>query len=267
MIRALKETDTPGLNSLSPQDWNFDYEGFLNLFSQDEYFYAFGLFQDGKIIGTGNVFLKGKVGWLANIIVDEKFRGRGYGMKMTVFLIDFLESKGCETQLLIATELGEPVYQKVGFKKITEYYRFDTEITYDYKRSNSIRELVDSDLKYLYELDKNANDEDRIHLLNKFSQNGLGYFSNDNELLGFYLPEFGQGLIISINQEAGKELLKLKHSKKGRKTMLPMHNQDGINFLMKTGLKAGNRCSRMVLGKQNNWTPEYIYSYAGGYCG
>ena len=267
MIRALKETDTLGLNSLSPKDWNFDYEGFLNIFSDDDFFYAFVMLQDQKIVGTGNVFLKGKTGWLANIIVSQDHRGRGLGLKMTKFLVDFLENKGCETQLLIATKLGEPVYRKIGFKKLVDYHRFDTEIGYEYKRQNSIRELTDSDVKRVYELDKNVNDEDRIHLLSKFRSNGLGYFSEKNELLGAYLPKFGQGLVIAENQQAGIELLKLKHSVKGRKTMVPVTNQEAILFLEKTGLKKGVKCSRMILGKENNWNPEHIYSYAGGYCG
>jgi len=267
MIRVLKEADIPGLNHLPPVDWKFDYEAFLKDFLSEDFFDAFVMIQDEKIIGTGNVFLKEKIGWLANIIVDEKYRGKGLGSKMTKFLVDFLKRKGCETQLLIATELGEPIYQKIGFKKLTDYQSFDTEIGHDFNPSSSIRELEHSHLKDLYELDKEANDEDRTHLLDKYHETGLGYFNNENELLGVYLPDFGRGLVISKDKQAGLELLKLKHSKKGARTLLPIENQAGIDFLKKQGLKEGYKCSRMILGKENNWNPKYIYSYGSGYCG
>ncbi len=267
MIRTLKQNDIKGLNKLPPVDWKFDYEDFLHNFMEDDFFYAFAMVKDNEIIGTGNVFLENKIGWLANIIVAEEFRGNGFGSMLTKFLVDFLNDKGCETQLLIATELGEPVYQKIGFNKITEYHCFDSEEDYDFEYSNSIRELNIADLDSVYKLDYEANAENREHLLIRYHKSGFGYFTPDNEMLGVYLPNFGRGLVLSKDKKAGIELLKLKHSKKGKRTLLPIDNKDGIKFLEKSGLKKGNKCSRMILGKKNNWTPSYIYSYGSGYCG
>lgn len=267
MIRELKESEIHGVNSLPPSDWKFDYEDFLKDFLTDDFFYAFVIIQDERIVGTGNVFLKGKIGWLANIIIGQNYRGKGLGHKMTKFLVDFLKEKKCETQLLIATELGEAIYQKVGFRKMTEYQCFDSELDTNYDLTNSIRKLTNSDLESVYKLDRDANGENRTHLIDKYYGNGLGYFNIDNNLLGFYLPDFGRGLVLSWDTYAGIELLKLKHSEKGKRTLLPIENQDGINLLMKNGLKQGDKCSRMILGKENNWIPKYIYSYGSGYCG
>ncbi len=266
MIRELVESDIPGLNNLPPLEWKFDYETFVKGFIKDDFFHAFVLIQGGQIVGTGNVLLKEKVGWLGNIIVDENYRGKGLGYEMTKFLVDFLNDKGCETQLLIATELGEPIYQKVGFRKLTEYQSYDSEEGLDFKQSDSIRELKDSDLESIYKLDRDANGEDRTHLINKYYGSGFGYFNN-NELRGFYLPNFGRGLVLSKDENAGIELLKLKHSKKGMRTLLPVDNVDGINFFDRNGLNKGGTCSKMILGKENNWNPTYIYSYGSGYCG
>ena len=267
MIRALKKTDIAGLNSLPPTDWNFNYECFLKEFLATNFFYAFVLIQNEKIVGTGNVLIKGKLGWLANIIVDNKYRGEGFGSKITKYLVEFLNSKGCETQLLIATDLGEPVYKKIGFKKLTEYRCFLTEKDNGVVYSNAIRKLVPSDLEDLVKMDRDANDEDREHLISKYYKTGFGYFNNDNKLLGFYLPDFGRGLVISKQKKAGIELLKLKHAQKGKKTLIPIENLDGIRFFENSGLKEGLKCSRMVLGKENDWNPECIYSYGGGHCG
>ena len=267
MIRKLKTSEIPKLNNFPPKDWAFDYEAFLRDFLKEDYFYAFVMIQDEEIIGTGNVLLKGKIGWLANIIIGEEYRGRGLGFEMTKFLVDFLKSKGCETQLLIATELGEPVYQKAGFRKVTDYQCFDSEIDQNIHPVDSIRKLEDSDIKEVCRLDQNANDEDRRHLIKRYYKAGRGYFNPENELLGFYLPNFGRGLVISIDKEAGLELLKLKHSEKGRRTLLPIDNQDGTDFLEKNGFRKGHSCSRMILGKEQKWNPQHVYSYASGYCG
>ncbi len=267
MIREIRYSDIEGLNNLPPSEWKFDYEALIRDFIKEDFFYAFTQVHDNKIVGTGNVFLKGKIGWLGNIMVDKDCRGKGFGYLMTKFLVDFLENKGCETQLLIATELGEAVYRKLGFKKMTEYLSFESKVDNELSFPNSVRKLELSDLESVSKLDLDTNSEDRIHLIQKFYTNGVGYFNDQNELLGFYLPEFGRGLIISKDKQAGIELIKLKHSKKGKRTLLPVENQIGIEQLENMGLWKGEKSSRMILGKENKWIPSNIYSYGSGYCG
>ena len=186
---------------------------------------------------------------------------------MTKFLVDYLISIGCETQILIATPLGAPVYHKAGFRKISEYHCFDSDTKINYPVSKSIRLLTDDDMAEVYKMDLEVNSENRTHLIRKYSSNGLGYLNSENKLQGYYLPDFSRGLIISKDEKAGIELLKLKHSKIGMRTMLPAENKEGIEFLARTGLKKGEKLIRMLLGKNNNWNPQHIYSYASGYCG
>ena len=267
MIRALRKAEIPGLNSLPPLDWQFDYEAFLADYINEDFFHAFVLIQDEIIIGTGNVFVKEEIGWLANIIIMESFRSQGLGFQMTKHMVDFLKDLNCETQLLIATELGEPVYQKAGFKKISEYKCFNSDTPIDFTITTSIRPLKNIDLEDVYNLDQEANAENRAHLIGKYYTTGLGYFNNENVLLGFYLPDFERGLVIAKESKAGIELLKLKHARIGMRTLLPIENKDGINFLENSGLKKGTSCVRMALGKENKWKPNYIYSYGSGYCG
>lgn len=267
MIKVLEKTDIIGLNSLPPKEWQFDYEAFLNDHIQEDFFYAFLIIEKDQVIGCGNILLQNKVGWLANILVAKEHRNRGLGYKMTNFLVKFLKGKDCETQLLIATQLGEPVYYKAGFKKQTDYLCFDSEVDSNYTIPDTIRALVDKDLEQVHLLDTEANGEARPHLINKFYQSAFGYFDQDKELLGFYLPKSDRGLVIAKDREAGMELLKMKHSKKGSRSMLPLENREGIAFLEQLGLKNGTSLSRMMLGQENKWKPEWVYSYCSGYCG
>ncbi|MBL4704949.1 MAG: GNAT family N-acetyltransferase, partial [Flavobacteriales bacterium] len=107
----------------------------------------------------------------------------------------------------------------------------------------------------------------RTHLIDKYFSTGVGYFNIENELVGFYLPDFGRGLVLSKDKKAGIELLKLKHSKKGQRTLVPIDNEDGVKFFENNGFKKADKSSKMILGKENKWIPSYIYSYGSGYCG
>jgi len=266
-IRELLTKDIRGLNRLSPVDWNFDYEVFLQEYIDKDFFHAFAITKDGCIVGTGNIFLNGKIGWLANIIIEENVRNNGLGFRITKFMIEFLSDKNCETQILLATPLGEPLYRKLGFMKITEYRSFETKNDYIHLVPGAIHKLTYSDLENLIKLDEEANGEKRAHLIKRYYDTGLGYFSEDNEMLGFYLPDFGRGLVLAKDTKAGIELLTLKHSKMGQRTYLPVDNTDGIDFFENNRFKQGSSSTRMILGKGISWHPSFIFSYGGGYCG
>jgi len=267
MVREIRESDIVGLNNLAPKDWNNNYESFVTNFFSDDFFHACVKIHNGKIVGTGNVLVKDKVGWLGNIMVHESSRGMGFGQEITQYLVDFLDKKGCSTQLLIATELGEAVYTKLGFKRMTRYIRFDSVVDSDLPMSDSVRKLEASDLKKVHQLDSFANDENRLHLIQRFYQNGWGDFDENDELMGFYLPHFGRGLVIAKNQQTGFRLLQIKHASKGKRTLIPIENKKGIAFLENLGLQKGELSSRMILGEVNQWQPEMIFSYGSGYCG
>lgn len=267
MILPLAKHQIKGLNQLPPSDWSYDYEALLHAFIDEAFFAAFVQLQGDQVVGTGNVFVKDAIGWLANIIVDPHYRGRGLGSEMTRYLVDFLNDSGCATHLLIATALGEGVYQRVGFRKQTDYLSFESERDVAYTPSRAVRPLESTDRAAVYHLDREINAENRSHLLDRFFKNGFGYFDSADHLQGFYLPEFGRGLVLSKDEQAGLELLQLKHAENGRRTLLPVENQAGVQLLEGLGLKQGARCSRMVLGKENDWMPTSIYSYGSGYCG
>ncbi len=85
--------------------------------------------------------------------------------------------------------------------------------------------------------------------------------------MGFYLRDFGRGLVLSKDTNAGIEPLKLKHSTKQKRALLPQDNSTGVEFFETNRLKKGDKYSRMIRGKENTWNPQYIYSYGSGYCG
>ena len=267
MIREAKESDIGGLNGLPPPDWKFDYEALLKEFINEDFFYAFIKIQNNTIVATGNIFFKDKVGWLANIMVDKEYRGKGLGNEMAKFIIDYLDDKKCNSQLLLATEMGERIYQDLGFKKTTTYLGYQSETDINHSMHGNIRQLIESDLESILTLDQEINAEDREHFLVNNYELGFGYFDNKGELIGFYLPYFGRGLVLAKNPEAGIELLKIKHSESGRISYIPIENKAGIDFFTNSNFKRLENFSRMILNKESKWKPKYIYSYGSGYSG
>jgi GNAT superfamily N-acetyltransferase len=53
--------------------------------------------------------------------VMPKSRRRGYGEAITWAAVQVGREKGCEVSYLQASEMGLPVYKKMGFKVATEY--------------------------------------------------------------------------------------------------------------------------------------------------
>ncbi len=263
MIRPLKKSDIKGLNSLVPQDWNSDLEQNQLQFYGQEYFHAFVMADPEKIISLGNLFFNADSAWLANIIVAEKCRGLGLGSEMTAHLMDFAVAQGYTSMLLLATAIGQPMYQKLGFKTVCTYQKFVSPSDSQHTRSKAVRSLENRDLFDVHALDTLATGESRMHLLFKFYEEGLGYFQGD-KLFGFYLPHFGRGLVIASDPTAGAELLQIKHAEKDCVTMVPESNLAAIDLLTEANLTRGEPLYRMVYTQDVDWKPEYIFSYGSG---
>ena len=79
--------------------------------------------EDGRVVGTGVATANGSVGWVGAIFVDVERRGNGLGTALSAAVIEELERRGCTTQLLIATDEGRPIYERLGFAIQAGYVR------------------------------------------------------------------------------------------------------------------------------------------------
>ncbi|MEO5884779.1 MAG: GNAT family N-acetyltransferase, partial [Candidatus Limnocylindrales bacterium] len=76
---------------------------------------------DGEIVGSGVTTRNGSVAWIGTIWVAPGWRGRGLGRKLTEATIAAAESAGARTLVLVATEAGRPLYERLGFRVTTTY--------------------------------------------------------------------------------------------------------------------------------------------------
>src|SRR5688572_13129003 len=76
---------------------------------------------DGAIAGTGIVTINGPVAWIGTIWVAPSARGRGLGRMLTEAPIEAAEAAGCRTLVLVATDAGRRLYERLGFTVQTWY--------------------------------------------------------------------------------------------------------------------------------------------------
>jgi hypothetical protein len=70
---------------------------------------------DGRGVGTAVAVIFGEVAWLAMVLVDPVYRGRGIGMALLEHALKFVNARGVASVRLDATPLGQPLYEKLGF--------------------------------------------------------------------------------------------------------------------------------------------------------
>ncbi|HJX70499.1 MAG TPA: GNAT family N-acetyltransferase [Bacteroidales bacterium] len=265
-IRKIRPEDFDLVRDLPPDDWNFNYADFLKQHFHEKYFYAVVTYTAAGITGTGNAFFFGKSGWLGNIIVKSEHRKQGIGLFITGHLIRHLTKTGCETVFLLATEKGAGIYQKAGFKSVIKYRYFSSESDIPYSLPKEVRRMNHFDLEEILKLDIRVTGEDRHFLISQYYENGWVY-AKDSSISGYYLPDFGRGVVIASDRKAGIEFLELKHSQKNVRSGVPVENKQAIKFFEDNKFKENPSCTRMMLGRKIDWNPQNIYSYAHGYCG
>jgi GNAT superfamily N-acetyltransferase len=255
--------DLSELKKLQPDDWTDISEEF-KLYITNDFCEPIKVTENNKIIGLGCSMIFEKSAWLAHIIVDRALRRRGIGTLLVNYLISYLKAKNIEVILLIATDLGEPIYKRVGFRLVSDYMFFKRTSFWEKKEiSKNIKPYTQEFYNQLMELDEYITGESREALIKAYLADGFIYLDN-RKLIGFYLPNLGEGAIYADTPDAGLELMKLKYSTVD-KAVIPSENSIGIEFLKKNGFsKIDTVGKRMILGKDIDWKPECFYSRIGG---
>ena len=76
-----------------------------------------------RIIATATLLLEpkfihlcGTVGHIEDVVVDNKYRGRGLGLMLTRYLVEQAKEAGCYKVILDCAQHNVPFYEKCGFK-------------------------------------------------------------------------------------------------------------------------------------------------------
>jgi GNAT superfamily N-acetyltransferase len=171
---------------------------------------------DGRIVGTGTATASAGVGWVAMIYVVPEMRGTGLGRRISTAVCDDLEARGCRTLILMASELGRPVYERLDFRIDRWVHLLVTPDAADAAErlpgafeGLAIRPLTADDLAAVEALDAEATGEDRRHLIRDVlpGDGGLGVVGPDETLEAFRLdPRWGAHPLIARRPQAALAL-------------------------------------------------------------
>ena len=230
---------------------------------------------DGSTVGTAVAIQRGPVGWIGHVIVLPAYRQQGIGAALTSAVSRYLEAQQCESILLIATEAGYPVYEKLGFQVETHYQFMKGKVATTFPSSARLRPARESDLAAICQLDREVTGENRSPQLRAFASSGFVLVDEHTETLsGFLLPTpWGEGPGIALGSEAGSVLLEFRRAIAGAGNAteimctLPVENLAGQSYLRQHGFSEVRQGARMFRGKPVIWQPQGVWSRFGGSMG
>jgi GNAT superfamily N-acetyltransferase len=242
---------------------------------------------DGRIAGTGIATINGSVGWVGMIFVDEALRGRGIGTALTAAVIDRLEAAGCTSLMLLASPLGRPIYERLGFVAEMDYRllvadgqgaarpsaTLAAEATGD-RAPTRLRPLSTADLPAILALDRAATGEDRGHLLRAVTDAATTVVVEgpSGQVVAFDArAPWGTHPTIAPALVDGVRLVEARRARAPDgaevRTALPEANRHGIATLENLGWRGERGLTRMVRGVLVRWDPQAIwgqFNYAIG---
>ncbi|HUT88205.1 MAG TPA: GNAT family N-acetyltransferase [Thermoguttaceae bacterium] len=272
-IRTMTDDDLPlGMRLRSQAGFNqteADWRRFLDLQSDG----CFVAELDGEPVGTVTNCVFGPVGWIAMLLVDERFRGRGIGTRLTEHALGYLDGRGVRTARLDATPRGRPIYEKLGF--VAEYELARREGTASGGRSHdAVVALAREQLDAVVALDREVTGTDRRRLIERLYQERpeatWGFYAGD-QLAGYLTVRDGTnaaqiGPGVALTDEAGRALgdVALEHCAGARVFVdIPTDNVAAVRWAESRGLAVQRYFTRMRRGEPVVDRPSQLWGSSG----
>jgi GNAT superfamily N-acetyltransferase len=226
-----------------------------------------------RVVGTGIATVNGRVGWVGTIFVATDRRRSGLGSALTEAVVDELERRGCTTQLLIATDEGRPIYERLGFAVQARYVRQAAPEGPAPADDGRVRSYRDDDFDAIAALDRMATGEDRSAILRAFAEPSTSRVTvgDDGAVGGFIVraPWGGRALVASDPEHAVALLDWRRRGSSDRQIVIAVleANAAGRARLADAGWTEAPGGPRMFRGAAIEWRPEWIYGQFNGALG
>jgi GNAT superfamily N-acetyltransferase len=221
--------------------------------------------QGGSIVGTAIVTRSAGIAWLGLVFVAPALRGQGLGSRLTRAGLEYLQERGMRSILLAASQLGRPIYEKLGFVVDGHYsVLFGPGLdNADALSHGEVRPLEPRDLEAASALDRAATAEDRGHLLSALGRGWL--VERDGRVQGYALrTPWGFGPVVADDERTGRVLLDVQRAQvqKGQemRLMVPRDNLAAMQYLTDAGFEVRAGLPRMRLGEPVAWQPSRIWA-------
>lgn len=149
-IERLQVEDIPGLVGLSDEvGWDYNRQELLTVFKTG---IIFGCKKEGQLIACAAIipYDLQRVVSIGMVIVHPKYRGMGLGKKVTTACVQSVNLTQ-STVILVATEEGRVLYEKLGFKMVQSIYKYTHTISESLNVQSSPHTFPYQD-KYFHEI-------------------------------------------------------------------------------------------------------------------
>jgi predicted N-acetyltransferase YhbS len=217
--------------------------------------------RDGQIVSVAGGVSFGSTGWLGNVGVDYELRGQGLGLAISEMTVDWLHQARVETVLLTATDLGRPIYERLGFvDEGIPYGIWEQRRRPDPGGRDAVaaeRGQIGAAIRH----DAAATGEDRRSYLTPFADRVFVPAGPALEGYRVELP-WGGGPVIAADAEAARPLIAgMIHASPGSRLAFPEVNAQGAALATSLGFDLAGRVRRMRLGPPvPAFRPEGIYN-------
>ena len=200
----------------------------------------------------------GPTGWIGALGVAPEYRRRGIGRALTEAAVGRLHGRGATTVLLFATDMGRPLYERLGFvaEGAATAWRGTAGAI---GPGVTVRRLSEDDRQALAALDRVATGEDRSNLLDALHPLlGVGV-DRAGALVGWAAKApYGAGIAIcAADGEGGAALMAAAAGGAAPATLVvPDANPAANANLRRWGFRAANAGERMRLGPPVAWRPQ-----------
>lgn len=248
-IVQFDKLDIPGLIELSTAvGWDYDEYEIATVMSSGKIFGRKNV--DGEIVSSSAIIpYDYNLASIGMVIVNKEFRGLGLGKDATQKCIDSVPPNS--SIMLIATEDGKPLYEKMGFRTVSHVHKYlcNSYIAPKSLKPNSVTTEVynENNFNEIVNLDKAAFGDKRSNFLhNRINQSKQCLVAKDNKgnIVGYGISILGTvnlilGPIVAPDFQTAALLLDrlaFKHS--GRLRIdVPTGNMEFLLFLEQCGFK------------------------------
>jgi len=249
-------------------NWNATKEDF-EIMTSLEPDGCFILFFNSEKVGIATSISYDRVGWIGNIILSEKHRGKGGGSLIVKNAIEYLTKKGVETVGLYSYVDRIPFYAKQNFQFNSKFVVLKGK-GFSASTKAHVRTANEDDMQQIFDLDRQCFGGSRRKLLEPIlhdSANMCYVCTDDDQILGFVVAkvsdeasEIGPLVCKKEHEDAAIDLLKTVLKKlEGCEVSLCIPEKEVMifNLLKKHAFKEDFRLARMFRGTPI--TNEYIY--------
>lgn len=83
-----------------------------------------GEIENGKVVATSLLFIDDIIGGVYHVSVKSEMRNKGYGKEITNAAVSYAKKIGLKYCFLVASDMGVPVYKKLGFNEFERYIKY-----------------------------------------------------------------------------------------------------------------------------------------------